>query len=114
MVEVVALVANKVNPQIVNPLTRLWNMINVSHLVHTFTKYLKLAKIAMMHALVSVEDERCFNFISFLKSKMRNCLNPHLQLVVLMYAQLFFTLDTFPYATTFESWASVMIAIKFG
>jgi hypothetical protein len=28
-----------------------------------------------------------------------------------MYAQRFFTLDTFPYATTFESWANVMAAI---
>jgi hypothetical protein len=45
---------------------------------------------------------------------MRNHLNPHLQLVAPMYAQFFFTLDTFPYATTFESWASVMIAIRFG
>jgi len=39
---------------------------------------------------------------------MWNRLNPHLQLVVPMYAQFFFTLDAFPYATTFESWANVM------
>jgi hypothetical protein len=31
-----------------------------------------------------------------------------LQLVFPMYAQFFFTLDTFPYATTFESCVNVM------
>jgi hypothetical protein len=76
-------------------------------LSHTFPKYLKLVEIAMVHVLIFIEDKRCFNSISFLKSKMWNRLNPHSQLVGPMYAQLFFTLDTFPYATTLESWASV-------
>jgi hypothetical protein len=56
----------------------------------------------MTHILGLVEDERYFNSVSFLKSKMRNQLNLHLQLVA-MYAQIFFTLENFPYATTFES-----------
>jgi hypothetical protein len=37
-------------------------------LFHFFLKFLKLAKIAMVH-VVFVEDERCFNSISFLKNK---------------------------------------------
>ncbi len=64
----------------------------------------------MTHVLGYVEDEWCFNYISFLKSKLRNCLNPHLKPVVVMYAQQFFTLDTFPYVATFESWANDMVA----
>jgi hypothetical protein len=44
MVEVVALVANKVNPQIVNPLTYLWNVINVSHLVPYLSKVFKISR----------------------------------------------------------------------
>jgi hypothetical protein len=63
----------------------------------------------MTHILGSVEDEKYFNFeryfsyVSFLKSKLQNQLNLHLQLVVVMYAQIFFTLIFFPYATAFES-----------
>jgi hypothetical protein len=85
MVEVVALAVDKVNPQIVNPFTCLWEMSNVFHLLSdTFLEYLKFAEIAMMHVL---GYEQCFSSISFLKSKLRNHLNPHLQLVVAMYAQ---------------------------
>ncbi len=79
MAEVVVLVVDKVNPRIVNPLTRLWKVINVSHLLsHTFLKYLKIAKIAMMHVLGFVKDGRCFSSVSFLKNKLGNRLNPHL------------------------------------
>jgi hypothetical protein len=56
----------------------------------------------MTHILGLVEDERCFSSVSFLKSKLRNQLNLHLQLVA-MYAQNFVTLENFPYAATFES-----------
>jgi hypothetical protein len=61
----------------------------------------------MLHIFGSIEDEQCFNSISFLKDKICNHLNPHVQLVVAMYAQRFFTLDNFPYATTIEMWANV-------
>jgi hypothetical protein len=44
MVEVVVLVANKVNPQVVNPLTCLWNMINLSHLVPYLSKVFKVSQ----------------------------------------------------------------------
>jgi hypothetical protein len=57
----------------------------------------------MIHILSSVIDERCFNFVSFKKNKLRNQLNHHLQFVVAPYAQLFFTLENFQYATTFEN-----------
>jgi hypothetical protein len=94
-VEILALVSNKVNPHIVNPLTRLWRVINASQLLsHTFLKYVKLPKIAMTHILGLVEGEGCFSSMSFLKSKLRNQLNPHLQLVA-MYQQNIFTLKFF-------------------
>ncbi len=38
-------------------------------------KYVKLAKIGMIHVLGFVKDECCFSSISFLKNKMHNCLN---------------------------------------
>jgi hypothetical protein len=46
--------------------------------------------------------------MSFLKRKIWNQLNLHLQLLVTMYAQFFFILNLFPYATTFDNWANVM------
>ncbi len=56
----------------------------------------------MTHILGLVEDEGCFSSMSFLKSKLRNRLNPRLQLVA-MYEQIFFSLIFFLYAAAFES-----------
>jgi hypothetical protein len=86
----------------------LWKVINDSQLLsHTFPEDLKLAEIAVIHILGSVVDERCFNSVSFLKTKLQNQLKPHLQLVAL-YAQKKITLQNFAYVVAFESWANVM------
>jgi hypothetical protein len=70
-------------------------VINASQLqFHSFPKFLKLAEIAMVHVLGFVEDEHCFSFASFLKTKLRNCLDPHLELVIAMFSQKFFLLLT--------------------
>lgn len=62
----------------------------------------------MVHVLGFVEDKSCFNLVSYLKSKVRNCLKCHLQLVVAVYAHKFFTLDSFPYKVAYDvSWANV-------
>jgi len=66
-----------------------------------------VAKIAMVHVLSFVEDEQCFNYIAFMKNKVRNKLNNHFQLVVFMYAHKFFTLHNFPYDDTYEMWFNV-------
>jgi hypothetical protein len=58
MVEVMALASNKVNPTIINPLTRMWQVIHASQLLsNAFPKYLKVVEIAMVHVLGFVEDE---------------------------------------------------------
>jgi hypothetical protein len=46
---------------LVNPLTKLWRyfVINV-HLTTTFLEYLKLAKIAIVQIIGSMEDEKMF------------------------------------------------------
>ncbi len=78
MAKVVALASDKAHPMVVNPPTRLWLVINASQLLfHTFPKYLELAEIVMIHILGSVEDERCFSLVSFLKDKVHNHLNSH-------------------------------------
>jgi hypothetical protein len=50
-----------------NPLTRLWRMLDANTaLVGEVSEYIKLAQLAMVHVLGSVEDERCFSSLTFL------------------------------------------------
>jgi hypothetical protein len=70
-----------------NMLINLWCTIIANQvLCHTFPKYIKLTKIAIVHVFNSMEDECCFSSLSFLKSKLRNALDPHLQFVMGMYS----------------------------
>ncbi len=53
-------------PFLVNPFTKLWCSLSMSHILkHSFPEYFKLAKIATMQVLGSVEDERTFSTLSF-------------------------------------------------
>ncbi len=65
---------------------------------------MKLVELAMVQIVDSVEDERCFFTLAFMKSKLRNRLITHLPLVVCMFAQQFYTLQNFPYADYIEEW----------
>ncbi len=53
-----------------NLATRLWTRINSSLILNQkLSKYNKLAKIVMVQVLGTVEDERTFNNLSFMKNK---------------------------------------------
>lgn len=52
---------------------------------HNIFKYVKLAEIGSVFVLGSVEDERCFSSLKFLKSNFQNRLNPHLPMVVRIF-----------------------------
>jgi hypothetical protein len=54
-------------------------------------------KVAMVMVLGSMENECCFSTLSFMKSKLWNWLTTHFDLVVNMFAQNHYTLDTFPF-----------------
>jgi len=54
--------------------------------------------------LGNVEDERTFSTLTFMKSKLKNRLTTHLDLVVKTYAQEFFTFQSFPFYTTILEW----------
>jgi hypothetical protein len=64
----------------------------------------KLAEIGSVLVLGSVEDERCFSSLKFLKSCQRNRLGKHLPLVVRMFGQKYFSLENFPYKEAIDSW----------
>jgi hypothetical protein len=116
MAKIMALTVNKVNPIIVS-LCHLYMEIHPCMIIivsNYFFEYLKLAHITMVHVFGLVKDKHCFNSISFLKNKVRNHLNHHLQLVVVMYAQKFFTLDNFPYQVAHDMWSNVQVAHGLG
>lgn len=90
-----------------NPLTRVWRVLDGnSSLCQSFSEFLKLAELAVTHVIGSVEDERLFSALKFVKSKLRASLDDHLQVAVGMYAQRIFTLETFPYPKVFDEWYS--------
>ncbi len=54
-------------------------------------EFFRLVELVIVMVLGSVEDERTFSTLTFMKSKLRNHLTTHFDLVVKMYAQDFFT-----------------------
>jgi hypothetical protein len=92
-------------PFYVNPLVKLWcQLITSQHLCKLISEYVKLAKIGSVLVLGSVEDERCFSCLKFLKSCQRNRLCKHLPLVVRMFGQKCYSLEDFPYSEAIDSW----------
>jgi hypothetical protein len=59
-----------------NPLTQLWHMISSSRILcHNRLEHFMLVQIGNILVLASVEDERCFSALKFLKSNLRNRLD---------------------------------------
>lgn len=57
----------------INPLTKLWRVVeNSGMLSDGLSEYIKLAEIAVVLVLGSMEDERNFSTLSFMKDKLRN------------------------------------------
>ncbi len=104
MGEVVALVANKVNPQIVNPLTRLWNVINVSHLVPYLSEVFKVSRDCYDACLGIHWGWMMLQFYFISKKQVAKLLKSTFVVGCSYVCTIFFALDTFPYAMTFESW----------
>jgi len=55
----------------------------------------------------SVEDDKCFSNLGLMKSKLRNRLITHLDSVVKMFPQKFFTLNTLRFVVAMSSWTIV-------
>jgi len=64
----------------------------------------RLVELIIVMVLGSVEDERIFFTLTFMKSKLKNQLTTHLNLLVKMYAQDFFTLQNFPFYIVITKW----------
>lgn len=69
----------------VNILTWLWTYLSFSQVImHNMSKYSKLTKIAMVQVIGSIENDKCFSNLNFIKSKFCNQLMTHLTFVVKM------------------------------
>jgi hypothetical protein len=89
----------------VNPVTKLWQRLGYNGLlVSRLFEYMRLAEIAITAVLGSVEDERTFSNLAFVKNKVRNRLGGHLDTTVKMYSQGFYDLQSFPYSDAFNHW----------
>ena len=92
-------------PRDENPLIKVWVRIGQNALMLSrLSEYIKVAEIAVAVVLGSVEDERTFSTLSFMKSKLRNRLGGHVDTCVKLFSQSFFTLETFPLTKAISSW----------
>ena len=69
-----------------------------------------LAELALVMVPDSVEAERMFSTMSFLKDKLRNRLTTHLSPCAQLYSQSTYSLSNFPYPDAIKSWRE---AVKF-
>ncbi len=84
-----------------NPTTQLWERLVSSAIMSQWLlEWFKLVQLCMVMIIGNVEDERIFSNMSFMKNKLHNHLTTHLDLVVRMYAQGFYSLETFPFYTS--------------
>jgi hypothetical protein len=92
-------------PIIVNPLTILWRALSMSIVLKKhFPEWFKVAELAAVQILNSVEDEQIFSAVSFSKSKLRNRLSKDLAAYVGIYSHKFFTHGTFPFDKAYFEW----------
>jgi hypothetical protein len=68
------------------------------------SEFFRLVELVIVMVLGNVEDERTIFTFTFMKSKLRSQLTTHLDLVVRMYAQDFFTFQSFPFYTIITEW----------
>jgi hypothetical protein len=77
-------------PSTINPLTKMWGIIFHSIVIfHNISKYVKPTQIAMIQVLGSMEEEKVFNNLNFIKTKICNQSIDNLVLCVHMFGQPF-------------------------
>ena len=89
----------------VNPIICMWCNVEANmYLQHSLSKYIKVAELAIVMVLGNIQGEQTFNTLLFIKNKLQNCSTMHLELVVGMKMENFYTLDNFPYGDVYSNW----------
>jgi hypothetical protein len=95
-----------------NLVTKLWITIsNNVLLTQRLSKYLKLVEIVVVSMLGFVEDEQTFSTLAFMKDKLRNRLGLHLDTTLYMFAQKFYTQESFHYKEAITTWKDQKVQI---
>ena len=85
--------------------TTFWRILSAKpHIVTAISEYIKMGEIGMVMVARSVEDERGFSTIDFLKNKRRNRLDNHLELCMRAKLQRLFTVQNCPFVNAFDVW----------
>ena len=86
-------------------ITRFWRVLTSSpSFVARISEFMKLGRISIVMVGGSVEDERTFSAMNFVKDKLRNRLDDHLELCVRFKTQSMFGLRTFPFTKAIKLW----------
>jgi hypothetical protein len=97
-------------PSNVNLVTRMWLKIQFFPLlVLKLSEYIKVAEITMVQILGSIENERTFSNLAFMKSKLHNKLTTYFNLYVHMFTHNFYNVSKFPYYASIATWKEVCI-----
>jgi hypothetical protein len=92
-------------PYNVNPITRLWQKLGYNGLLLCkLSEFMPLVEIAITTVLGSVEDERTFSSLKFIKSRLKNRLEGYLNTVVSVFSQGYYNLESFPYTDAYMHW----------
>jgi hypothetical protein len=85
-------------------ITRLWTKLGESqYLQENMSEYFKLAYLCQTMILGSMEDERIFSSLLFLKSKLRNKLDKHMGTCLILYVTKY-DISNFPFDRALALW----------
>ena len=92
------------NPKECGAITRLWTTLGGSqYLQENISEYFKLVDLCQTMILGSVEDERMFSALPFLKSNLGNKLDKHMDTCLILYVTKY-DIKNFPYERALALW----------
>lgn len=92
------------NPLEYGVITRLWTILGTRQYLHeNILEYFKLENLCQTIIMGSVEDERMFSSLSFLKSKLRNKLDKYMHIWLRLYVTMY-GINNFPYERALVIW----------
>jgi hypothetical protein len=65
---------------------------------------MQIVELAIVRVIGSVENERTFSILTFMKSKLWNQLARHLDIAIQMFAQDFFIKENFLFQVVIMNW----------
>jgi hypothetical protein len=92
-------------PKDENVVTKLWRQLATnSLLVVCLYEFMKLAELAIIQIIRTIEDEKTFSILTFMKFKLWNQFVGCLNIVICMFTQDFFNKDFFLFLVSISYW----------